>query len=85
MEGTILQPRFLRAMVNIISLRHVMRRRGRKMSQHENTQLAPFTLGPEETDTACLLIHGFGGTSAEMRGLGEALAGKVRSRHHRGA
>lgn len=40
----------------------------------ENTQLAPFTLGPEETDTACLLIHGFGGTPAEMRGLGEALA-----------
>ena len=39
-----------------------------------NEQLAPFTLGPEETDRACLLIHGFTGTPSEMRGLGEALA-----------
>lgn len=44
------------------------------MTQQENTQLAPFTLGPEEAVTACLLIHGFGGTPAEMRGLGVALA-----------
>ncbi len=44
------------------------------MTQQENTPLAPFTLGQEETDTACLLIHGFGGTPSEMRGLGEALA-----------
>ncbi len=40
-------------------------------SQEQN---AAFLLGPEETDTACLLIHGFSGTPAEMRGLGEALA-----------
>ncbi len=44
------------------------------MTQQENPQLAPFTLGPTEADTACLLIHGFGGTPAEMRGPGEALA-----------
>jgi carboxylesterase len=44
------------------------------MTQQENTPLAPFTFGPEETDTACLLIHGFGGTPSEMRGPGEALA-----------
>ena len=35
---------------------------------------ASFTLGPADTDTACLLIHGFSGTPAEMRPLGEALA-----------
>jgi carboxylesterase len=34
----------------------------------------PFTLGPLEADTACLLIHGFSGNPAELRGLGEALA-----------
>ncbi len=45
-----------------------------ELAQQENKQLAPFTLGPEETGMACLLIHGFGGTPAEMRGLGEALA-----------
>lgn len=33
-----------------------------------------FLLGPEDTDTACLLIHGFSGTPAEMYELGEALA-----------
>lgn len=37
-------------------------------------RIEPFYLGPEDTDTACLLIHGFSGTPAEMRGLGEALA-----------
>jgi len=31
-------------------------------------------LGPEHTDKACLLIHGFMGTPLEMQGLGEALA-----------
>ena len=35
---------------------------------------APFTLGPADTDTVCLLIHGFSGTPAEMYELGEALA-----------
>jgi carboxylesterase len=35
---------------------------------------APFIIGPEDADRACLLIHGFSGTPAEMRGLGEALA-----------
>jgi carboxylesterase len=34
----------------------------------------PFLLGPRDSDKACLLMHGFTGTSAEMRGLGEALA-----------
>jgi carboxylesterase len=40
----------------------------------QQEQNAPFFLGPEETDGACLLIHGFSATPAEMRGLGEALA-----------
>ncbi len=35
---------------------------------------SPFLLGPEETAQACLLIHGFSGSPAEMRGLGQALA-----------
>src|SRR5438046_1466988 len=34
----------------------------------------PFLLGPEDARRACLLIHGFSGSPAEMRGLGEALA-----------
>ena len=39
-------------------------------------QNAHFFLGPEETDTACLLIHGFSGSPAELYELGEALASK---------
>jgi carboxylesterase len=39
--------------------------------QQQNTS---FLLGPEETSRACLLIHGFSGTSAEMLDLGKALA-----------
>lgn len=35
---------------------------------------APFFAGPEETDVACLLIHGFMSTPLEMHGLAEALA-----------
>jgi carboxylesterase len=35
---------------------------------------SPFFIGPQETDRACLLIHGFVGTPAELRELGEALA-----------
>jgi carboxylesterase len=35
---------------------------------------ASFFLGPEESNTACLLIHGFNSTLLEMRGLEEALA-----------
>jgi len=35
---------------------------------------SPFLIGPEDTDTACLLIHGFSGTPVEMRGLGDVLA-----------
>jgi len=35
---------------------------------------SPLFLGPENTDKACLLIHGFMGTPLEMQGLGEALA-----------
>ncbi len=34
----------------------------------------PFTVGPEDAEIACLLIHGFSGTPTEMRGLGDALA-----------
>ncbi len=34
----------------------------------------PFTIGPEDAEIACLLIHGFSGTPTEMRGLGDALA-----------
>lgn len=41
------------------------------MTQQRNV---PFVIGPEEADRACLLIHGFSGTPAEMRSLGEALA-----------
>ena len=37
-------------------------------------QNIPFLLGPEDAQKACLLIHGFSGTAAEMRGLGDALA-----------
>ncbi len=34
----------------------------------------PFTLGPADAPTACLLIHGFSGSPPEMRPLGEYLA-----------
>ena len=44
------------------------------MHQYQQIQNSPFYLGPEDTDRACLLIHGFVGTPAELRGLGEALA-----------
>lgn len=33
-----------------------------------------FLIGPEDADTACLLIHGFSGSPSEMRGLGDVLA-----------
>jgi carboxylesterase len=36
--------------------------------------VSPFALGPPNARTACLLIHGFSGSPAEMRGLGEYLA-----------
>jgi carboxylesterase len=36
--------------------------------------VAPFALGPVDAETACLLLHGFSGSPAEMRGLGEYLA-----------
>lgn len=35
---------------------------------------SPFMLGPEDATVACLLMHGFSGNPAEMRGLGESLA-----------
>src|SRR2546430_17402515 len=35
---------------------------------------ASFFTGPEESNTACLLLHGFNSTPLEMRGLAEALA-----------
>lgn len=37
-------------------------------------QNSPFFIGPKDTDTACLLIHGFVGTPTELRELGEAMA-----------
>ncbi|GAC1363757.1 MAG: alpha/beta fold hydrolase [Ktedonobacteraceae bacterium] len=37
-------------------------------------QDASFLIGPEHAQTACLLIHGFSGSSAEMLEMGEALA-----------
>lgn len=39
--------------------------------QQEKT---PFFIGPEETDRACLLVHGFMGTPLDVRSLGQALA-----------
>lgn len=35
---------------------------------------SPFLIGPEDTDRACLLIHGFSGCPTEMFGLGKTLA-----------
>ena len=43
------------------------------MTQHPSPYDS-FFLGPEDAQTACLLIHGFSGTPSEMRGLGDALA-----------
>lgn len=40
----------------------------------QEIQNSPFFIGPKDTDRACLLIHGFIGTPAELRELGEALA-----------
>ncbi len=39
-------------------------------------QNIPFLLGPRDAQQACLLIHGFGGSAEEMRGLGESLAAR---------
>lgn len=36
--------------------------------------LSPFSMGPEDATTACLLIHGFSGSPPEMRWLGAYLA-----------
>ena len=44
------------------------------MQRYQQYQSSPFFIGPKDTDKACLLIHGFVGTPAELRGLGEALA-----------
>ncbi len=43
-------------------------------STHEQEKHAPFFMGPEETDIACLLIHGFMSSPLEMRRLAETLA-----------
>jgi carboxylesterase len=37
-------------------------------------QNIPFSLGPEDAEKACLIIHGFTGIAGEVRGLGESLA-----------
>ena len=37
-------------------------------------QNIPFSLGPEDAEKACLIIHGFTGIASEVRGLGESLA-----------
>lgn len=39
-------------------------------------QNEPFSLGPEDAEKACLIIHGFTGIAGEVRGLGESLAGQ---------
>jgi len=44
------------------------------MQRYQQYQSSPFFIGPKDTDKACLLIHGFVGTPAELRGLGEVLA-----------
>jgi carboxylesterase len=44
------------------------------MQRYQQYQSSPFFIGPKDTDKACLLIHGFVGTPAELRELGEALA-----------
>lgn len=44
------------------------------MQRYLQYQNSPFFIGPKDTDTACLLIHGFVGTPAELRELGEAMA-----------
>jgi carboxylesterase len=37
-------------------------------------QNIPFSLGPQDAEKACLIIHGFTGIAGEVRGLGESLA-----------
>ena len=44
------------------------------MQRYLQYRNSPFFIGPKDTDTACLLIHGFVGTPAELRELGEAMA-----------
>ena len=44
------------------------------ISTREQEKHTPFFMGPEETDIACLLVHGFMSSPLEMRGLAEALA-----------
>ena len=44
------------------------------MQRYLQYQNSPFFIGPKDTDRACLLIHGFVGTPAELRELGEAMA-----------
>src|ERR1700686_1752225 len=43
----------------------------RMLPQKQNI---PFSLGPEDAEKACLIIHGFTGIADEVRGLGESLA-----------
>lgn len=49
----------------------------------DQEKYSPFLAGPEETDIACLLLHGFMSTPLEMRGLGEAPLLIVHSRRDR--
>lgn len=53
-----------------------LRLRRRVMPPQPEIDLAPFAWGPVDAPVACLLIHGFSGSPAEMHGLGRYLAGK---------
>lgn len=44
------------------------------MPKHPWIDPRPFLLGPDEARVGCVLVHGFTGSPAEMRPLGDALA-----------
>ncbi len=46
------------------------------MPPQPDLDLAPFAWGPVDAPVACLLLHGFSGSPAEMHGLGGYLAGR---------
>lgn len=61
------------------SIPHILRALRRRRSPlplqpQPELDLEPFTLGPDEAPLACLLIHGFSGSPAEMHLLGRYLA-----------
>jgi carboxylesterase len=46
------------------------------MPEHPWIDPRPFLLGPDEARVGCVLVHGFTGSPAEMRPLGDALAAR---------